>query len=126
MAKKGIYRGFSSYEYQRSKTFKLSDVGLVKMDLLNHIFTRRGERVMMPLFGTRIPDLAFEPLDEELLVIIEDDLRQVIAFDPRVSLMELKMEPLYDENRVVVSVKLLYVELGVIDNMDINISFESV
>ena len=57
---KGLYRGYSSYEYQNKKTFSVTDVELVKLDLLNHIFTRKGDRVMMPNFGTRIPDLAFE------------------------------------------------------------------
>lgn len=121
---KPLYVGFSSYEYQRNKNFTLTNVELVKMDLLNHLYTRRGERVMMPNFGTRIPDLAFEPLDPILLDIIQEDLLQVINFDPRVSLIDLVIDPRYDENTVVASVKLLFVELNIVDNMDINIIFE--
>jgi len=121
---KGLYRGYSTYEYQRNKSFILTDVELVKMDLLNHIFTHKGERVMMPNFGTRIPDLAFEPLDQITLDILEEDLRAVIAFDPRVQLMELRILPFYDENMVVASAKLLYIELNIIGNLDLNITFE--
>jgi phage baseplate assembly protein W len=58
---KPIYTGYSSYNYQSSKSFKMTNIDIVEMDLLNHIFTRRGERVMMPTFGTRIPDMAFDP-----------------------------------------------------------------
>ena len=65
-----IYKGYSSFEFQARDTFLLTDVELVKLDLLNHIFTRRGERVKMAQFGTRIPDLAFEPLDQETLDIL--------------------------------------------------------
>ena len=117
----GLYRGFSSYEYQQSKNFTLRDVELVKLDLLNHIFTRKGERLMMPQFGTRIPDMAFEPLDELSLMIIEEDLNTVIAFDPRVSLVSMNIVPNYDSNTVVATVVLYYVELNMTDGMDINI-----
>lgn len=116
-----LYRGFSSYHYQKKKTFALKDVELVKVDLLNHIYTRRGERVMMPQFGTRIPDLAFEPLDEILLDIVEEDLLQVINFDPRVELLGLNVEPLYDLNTIRASVRLLYVELNLEFDMYLNI-----
>lgn len=121
---KGLYRGFSSYEYQRAKSFKINDVNLVKLDLLNHIFTRRGERVMMPRFGTRIPDLAFEPLDDVTLIILEEDLRQVVAFDPRVQLLALNVVPDYDANTVTASLRLKYIELNMVDTIDINIQFE--
>lgn len=122
---KGLYRGYSSYEYQRTKTFRLNDIELVKMDLLNHIYTRRGERVNMPRFGTRIPDLAFEPLDDATIDILTEDLQYVFNYDPRVQLLDLQVTPLYDENTVVASAKLLYVELNIVDNMDLNITFES-
>jgi phage baseplate assembly protein W len=122
---KGIYRGYSSYEYQKTKSFKITDIELVKLDLLNHIFTRRGERVMMPLFGTRIPDLAFEPLDDVTILILQEDLRQVVAFDPRVSLVELQLIPKEDENSILARLRLNYIELNLVDNLDINITFES-
>lgn len=121
----GLYKGYSSHEYHPHKTFSIQDTELVKLDLLNHIFTRRGERVMMPAFGTRIPDLAFEPLDPITLNILEEDLRSVFNFDPRVTLLELKIEPSYDTNSVVAAARLLYVELNMVDTLDLNISFDA-
>ena len=121
---KGLYRGYSSYEYQNNKSFSLTDIELVKLDLLNHIFTRKGERVMMPNFGTRIPDLAFEPLDNYTLSILDEDLRAVFAFDPRVELIALNIIPIPDNNLVIASAKLLYVELNMQGSLDINITFE--
>lgn len=120
----GLYRGFSSHEYQNKKVFGIKDVELVKLDLLNHIFTRKGERLMMPTFGTRIPDMAFEPLDEMTIMIIEEDLNSVIQFDPRVQLVSMSVTPDFDNNMVTASVRLLYKELNIVDNMDINIVFE--
>lgn len=121
---KGLYKGYSSHEYFPRKTFSIQDVELVKLDLLNHIFTRRGERVMMPAFGTRIPDLAFEPLDDITLSILEEDLRMVFDFDPRVRLLELVINPSYDTNSVTAAARLLYIELNTVDDLDLNIVFE--
>ncbi|MGZ8924661.1 MAG: GPW/gp25 family protein [Nitrososphaeraceae archaeon] len=124
MQKKGLYRGYSSYNYQTNKSFVLENVELVKMDLLNHIYTRKGERVYLPNFGTRIPEIIFEPLDQITMDIIEEDLRTVFAFDPRVELLELNIIPLYDNNTIIASAKLLYIELSTVDDLDLNIVFE--
>lgn len=97
---------------------------LVKLDLLNHIFTRRGERVMMPSFGTRIPDLPFEPMDSITLDILEEDLRAAVNFDPRVELLDLTISPDPDTNTVTATLGLLYLELDLTGNIDINITFE--
>lgn len=121
---RGLYRGYSSYEYEKNKTLKINDLELVKLDLLNHIFTRRGERVMMPTFGTRIPDLAFEPLDDITLDILRNDLMEVFNFDPRVQVLELVVTPNYDANSVTASARLLYIELNMEDVLNLNIVFE--
>lgn len=118
------YRGYSSYEYQNSKNFQLTNAELVKLDILNHIFTRKGERVMMPSFGTRIPDLAFEPMDRVTLDVLESDLSYVFNYDPRVVLLDLNIIPNYDTNSVVASARVRYVELDLIGDINLNIEFE--
>lgn len=123
--KSGLYRGYSSYEYQAKHSFTITDVECVKLDLLNHIFTRKGDRVAMPNFGTRIPDIVFEPLDSVTISIIEEDLNAVFAFDPRVDLINLVITPLYDYNAVIASAELVYVELNMTGTLDINIQFEN-
>lgn len=119
-----LYKGYSSYNYQTHNSFLLTDIELVKMNLLNHIYTRRGERVMMSSFGTRIPDLVFEPLDQFTLDILDTDLRSVISFDPRVELLNFVITPLYDQNTVVASIRLLFVELMMTSSMDLHILYE--
>jgi len=120
-----LYRGFSTYEFERKKTFSLSDIELVKMDLLNHIFTRKGSRVMMPNFGTSINDLLFEPLDEFTTDSLEEELRAVIAFDPRVQLLSFDMNVNPDQSSVVVNIRLFYVELEITDDFELNLTFEA-
>ena len=124
VAKAGLYKGYSSHEFDRTKSFKLNDFELVKMDLLNHIFTRNGERVMMPTFGTEIPDLVFEPLDNEMLDTLYDELAYVFEYDPRVDQLELTVTPDYDNNAVFVAAKLFYVEFKFTDTLELRIDFE--
>ena len=50
-------------------------------DLLNNIMTRKGERIMMPTYGSIVHDLVFEPLTSDIRKLIEDDLTQIINDD---------------------------------------------
>jgi len=120
----GVYKGYSSFEFLATKSFSLNDIELVKLDLLNHIFTRRSERVMMPTFGTLIPDLTFEPLDEETIDILDDELNTVFEYDPRVELIELSIDPDYDNSTITVGALLRYIELNTVELFDFNIEFE--
>lgn len=122
---RNLYKGFSSHEYARTKSFKISDVELVKLDLLNHIYTRKGERLMMPNFGTQIPDLAFEPLDEVTLDILRYELEYVFNYDPRVSLESLVILPDYNTGTVLASATLKYIELNLTETMDLHIEFDN-
>lgn len=123
MAKKNIYRGYSTVAFETTKSFKIYDIDVVKTDLLNHIFTRKGDRVMMPTFGTIIPDLVFEPIDEITVETLREELATVFNYDPRVELIRLQVTPKEDENRIDVSAILKYIELDVVDNIDFNIEF---
>lgn len=120
-----LYSGISFERYSYDKSLKLFDIELVKKDILNHIFTRRGERVKMLTYGTRIPDLVFEPMDDETLTYISEDIVNVFASDPRVEISDMRILPLYDNNVVIVSVTVLYVELDFTDRFDIKIDFQS-
>lgn len=104
-----LYRGFSS----SAKNFSITDMDCVNADIVNHINTIKGERAMLPDFGTRIPLLAFEPLDERTLDIVREDLKTVIAYDPRVSLIDMAVMALPDNNAIIAVVDLQYLELNV-------------
>ena len=118
------YKGFSFFQYQYNKSIILTDVKLVNRDLYNHIFTRLGDRVKMPLFGTRIPDMLFEQLDEDLLFDLERELTGVFKYDPRVELVSLKLYPMYDQSTVYAVADLNYIELNLNDRFDIRLEFE--
>ena len=124
IVKRDKYKGFSSKSFERNKSYKLDDVELVKEDLKNHIFTRRGERIRMPTFGTKIPELVYEFMDDYTLVILEEELRKVFNYDPRVELLNLRLIPVPNEGYVQVYADLQYIYLNMTDRLDLNIEFE--
>ena len=118
---RAIYRGFSTFDWKTRRTFELNNIELVKRDILTHIFTEKGERVMMPNFGTRIPTLAIEPNDEHSRRIVEEDLREVFNYDPRVKLINLSVVTIPDNNAMVALADLLYIEFNVRDVLRIEV-----
>lgn len=117
-----IYKGFSTTNWGTTRSFQLSNVELVKRDLMIHINTLKGERVMMPGFGTRIPNIAFEPNDEETRQVVETDLKTVFNYDPRVKLISLEVLCLPDNNAIVAIADLLYIEFNVRDTLRIDVA----
>jgi phage baseplate assembly protein W len=81
--KKKLFIGYSTV-VTNSKVQQFSDLELIKRDLLNHFYTRRGERVMMPTYGCGIWNLLFEPFDEVTKDAIIYECQQVIESDSRV------------------------------------------
>lgn len=123
--KQGLYKGFSSFEFQKNKTFAIQDIQLVEIDLLNQIYTQRGSRVMMPTFGTIIPSLVFEPLDQTTVEAVEDELLTVFKFDPRVRLLDMQVVPDYERSSLLVTALLQYIELNLVQPFELNIVFEA-
>lgn len=119
---KVLYKGFSTANWLKDKTFSLNDIDLVKRDLLNHIYTIKGERVMMANFGTHIPVMAFEPNDERTRVQIEQELREVIEYDPRVKLISVNVLSLPDNNAIIALADVLYVEFNVTETLHIEVA----
>ena len=76
------FRGYSSIGTSFLNPV-LYDLALAKQDLLNHFNTRKGERIMMPEFGSIVWDMLFEPLDDYTINLIDADVRSIIKSDPR-------------------------------------------
>jgi phage baseplate assembly protein W len=99
-----LYKGFNS---RRPKTkFKEYDVDLVKQDLLNHFNIRRGEKLENPSFGTSIWDMLYEPMNDENIQAVRDDVEIVLNRDPRIQILEIKVDAV--ENGIRVEADLLY------------------
>jgi phage baseplate assembly protein W len=111
---KPLYRGFSTAAYRTTGQpgLVLTNQALVIRDLLNHINTVPGERPHLPSFGTRIPLLAFEPMDSTTVGIVREDLKKAVDYDPRLRLLDMSVQALPDNHAIVAYLDVLYVELG--------------
>ena len=84
------YKGFSSKEV--TKNFKLYDIDLVKQDLMNHFYIRKGEKLENPEFGTVIWDMLFEQFTEDVKSIIAKDVEDIVNYDPRLIVNEIQID----------------------------------
>lgn len=84
------YKGFSSK--QSSKNYKLYDIDLVKQDLINHFYIRKGEKLENPEFGTVIWDILFEQFTEDVKNIIAKDVEDIVNYDPRLVVNEIQID----------------------------------
>lgn len=85
-----IFRGFNTVDKNKAP-FTLSDEELIKRDLLNHFYTRRGERFMRPNFGSMIHDIIMNPLDAMTESDVREDIERIIETDSRVRLDDIRM-----------------------------------
>jgi len=82
------FRGYSSVGTSFLSPVRY-DLDLARQDLLNHFNTRKGERIMLPEFGSIVWDMLFEPLDTRTKNLIDEDVRSIISNDPRWTLQSV-------------------------------------
>lgn len=109
-----IFRGFSTVDKVKAP-FSLSDMDLVKRDLLNEFNTRKGERVMRPNFGCIIWELLMNPEDSFTESDIRDDIKRIIDKDTRVQLINTSL--FTDNHTVRAEIELRYVILNSEDTL---------
>lgn len=77
----------------------------VKAAVRNILLTRKGERVMLPNFGSGIQDYIFEAMDQDLTGVIAQQVKQDIeTWEPRVEVQSVKLQTNPDQQTVAVQV----------------------
>jgi uncharacterized protein len=77
----------------------------IKESMKNLILTNRGERLFQPNIGSDVMASLFENATPVTLKILEERVRDVINnFEPRVSIIDVDVTSLYDDNRVQVTI----------------------
>ena len=113
---KYTYKGFSSSE--SNKNFKLYDINLVKQDLINHFYIRKGEKLENPEFGTVIWDMLFEPFTPDVKEIIAKDVEAIVNYDPRISVQEVQIDSTDQGMRI--QVELIYRPFNITEKMTLD------
>ena len=111
-----LFVGYSTVA-TTSKVQQFADIELIKRDLLNHFYTRKGERVMMPDYGCGIWNLLFEQFDEFVRDSIIEECTNVINSDSRVELINIVVQS-FDQG-FMVQMDLLYVPYNVVDSFSL-------
>ena len=101
-----LFVGFSTQEMQGKRGWTLYDVDLIKRDLLNHFYTRKGERLMMTTYGTIIWDKLFEQFTDGVRQEIVDDVLRIVRSDTRVSLQAVDVST--TDNGITIAIELKY------------------
>lgn len=107
------YKGFSSKENTRN--YKLYDIDLVKQDLINHFYIRKGEKLENPDFGTVIWDMLFEPFTEDVKRIIAKDVEDIVNYDPRVLVNSITVDS--TDQGIRIEAELTYIPFNVNERM---------
>ena len=86
----------------------LHDKDLAIQDLKNNFFTRLGERVMDPEFGSIIPMMVFEPMDDQSISEIQADVERIVGLDPRWRLIDMNV--IENNHNLTIQLKLSYLD----------------
>lgn len=111
-----LYRGYNTVGASNNNT-RLTDADLIKRDLINHFYIRRGEKLMNPDFGTIIWDSLFEPFTENLRNQIVEDVTRVANSDPRLRVESILVDQI--EQGLILEVRLLYTNTNEVETLQL-------
>ena len=107
-------RGYMATAYTRD---------LIKSSIYNILNTRKGERVFLPEFGSRLTQLLFETLDPITLTlaknIVVEDIQQ---WERRVTLVSVEATPDYENNALSIRVKYVINVTGQSDELVLTVA----
>jgi len=102
-------------------TFSTKDQ--IKSNLINLLLTYKGERVLNPQFGADLPRLLFEPINNEILLKIENQIvTSVSTYIPEITITNIEITPDTDKNTIYVNVIYQLKLSGTTDNIIIDFS----
>lgn len=108
------FKGFSTVD-TTTRNYTLTDIELVKRDLLNELYTRKGERAMRPSFGSIFQDLIMEPYTLDIESLIEEEITRIISNEPRLQLKRVDIETL--DHFVQVNVQVIFQPGDIAENL---------
>ena len=94
----------------------------IKYNLINFYSTKRGERVMNPLFGSRLQNLVFNNITE----ITDDSIRAIITdetnnYFPFVTLADINIQKQEDNNQYIITITYQVANFGINDTITVTI-----
>tara|TARA_B100001173_G_C15486218_1_gene336923 strand:+ start:40 stop:459 length:420 start_codon:yes stop_codon:yes gene_type:complete len=91
----------------------------IKQAVKNIILTSPGEKPFQPLIGSSVNRLLFEPLDAFTADTIAEEITTTInQFEPRVQLTNVDVTPIFESNKLNVSLEYKIVGLPIVETIE--------
>lgn len=100
--------GFSTVD-KLQPSYTLTNIELVKQNLMNAFMTRKGERIMEPELGSAIWEIIMEPLDSISNAAINDDVIRIVNQEPRVRLVDTNI--IIQPNGIILEITINYMNI---------------
>lgn len=113
--------GYSTIDPSRNRSWVLYDKDLIKRDLLNHFYTKKGERVMRPTFGCSIWEMIYEQLTPDIVEKCRLEVERIVTLDSRIEAKSINV--MSSQNGIVIMVDMYYRPFDVVERL--RIEFEN-
>lgn len=95
----------------------------VKQSIKNLILTDKGERLFQPHLGSDIRKSLFDNITQSALLDIKEQVTDVIQnYEPRATVIEIKVTSIPDENAVTVSISFYVINIETPVNLDVTLT----
>ena len=99
-------------------TYTVKNENEIKQSIKNLVLTVPGEKPFQPLVGSQVNRLLFEPMDAFTADAIKDEIINTIKqHEPRVNLTKVEVLPVFEQNKINVSVEYRIIGLPVVENI---------
>ena len=106
-----VYRGFSTFNFnQRGDSMSITNIELIKRDILNAIFTPIGTVYKNRRYGTSVPNLLMKPMMSDIVQQTEREIKRAILNEPRIQLVSLTNDIDYENKSVTFEISFIYIE----------------
>lgn len=111
--------GFSTLGVEKSKPdYSYYDYDIAKRDLINRLYTRKGERLMLPEYGTIVWDMLMEPMIDANIDKIRFDIKDNVENDPRFNFMNMALTEY--PNGLSIQIILEYIPTRTVEEISLN------
>ena len=114
ITRKPYFVGFNTVN-QPLPPYSLTNIDLVKRDILNQFATPMGSRLMLPGFGTNIFSYLFDPFDEYTKNVIIEDAVRVVQEEPRVQMVSIDV--FQSDQALTIAMVLMFVPESITDSL---------
>ena len=80
----------------------------------NIVLTTPGEKFFDPDFGSSVSEILFENVDDITAISIQDEIKNCLQnYEPRVELIDVKVNPNFDENQfdVIITYRIIGIDI---------------